>query len=194
MNLKKPLKKLKTWGTSDGGGQNLYKPLPEFSAPSVEREREEPELNRITRILGGTGDAHRTAQRVLKLQKEEPAATLPELVTYDWLKSQSMRFVFQASMMGGRSAKGGMLPDFLISKGAWGLAWLIQGDYYHSAGFQSKFTQSDRDIIAKIKLKGQMYQGIRIDQVVDLWESDIYSKRPHIFWLAIAGLEIGWQR
>jgi hypothetical protein len=37
---------------------------------------------------------------------------------------------------------------------------------------------------------GQTLFGYRIEKVIELWENDIYHKRPQVFHLAMAGIEM----
>jgi hypothetical protein len=62
------------------------------------------------------------------------------------------------------------------------MAWRIQGEYWH--------TQADkraRDFDEVARLLGQYVNGARIETVVDLWEGDVYRRRPLVFRLAMVG-------
>ena len=149
--------------------------------PAVEAivELLDPALRELVGLLGD----ERTAQRVARLQGEFPLASVPELVVYDWLGRQQIPFTFQGSLFGGRAMKGGAVPDFVVNDGGRGLVWRVQGTYWHTQpGARNK------DLIEKLRMLGAEFDGLRIEAVVDLWEEDIYRRRPEIFRLALAGV------
>lgn len=147
-------------------------------------EREPDELTRFARDLGGTAADYKIARRVInELKPANPAGSKPELVTYDWLESQNIRFTYQAMLYGGRRQKGGLVPDFVVESGGGLLAWLVQGEYYHNASFND-----GEDLGVIMRLTGAMYQGQIIRTVVQLWERDIYRKRPLVFQQALLGV------
>lgn len=147
-------------------------------------ERESDELQKLVRALGNTSDAERIAKRVLKLKEEFPAGSIPELVTYDWLRSQSIPFHYQAMLFGGRRAKGGLVPDFVVQYGGKGMVWNIQGEYWHARST----AHGQKDLTSGLRLIGTTYKGVRIDAVVELWENDVLRKRPLVFEQAKQGL------
>lgn len=159
--------------------------LPELTGadPRV-AEREDDELQKIVRTLGGTTEALKIAKRVMVLRQEHPAGSLPELVTYHWLESRNIPFTFQAMLFGGRRTKGGLVPDFVIQYGGKGMAWQIQGEYWHDRATQ----HGRKDMSNTIRLLGSVYKGVRIDYVVEVWEKDIYHKRPFVFLQALQGV------
>ncbi len=142
---------------------------------------QDPLLVRFTDAL----DDEKLAKRLVKLQKEFPQATLPELVTYNWLQREHMRFQFQVELFGGRRVRGGLLPDFVVMMGSRTLAWQVQGEYWHSVGLKG-----DSDRTANLRMLGQIVNGRRIDGVVELWETDLYqrSKRTTTLRLALSGV------
>lgn len=145
---------------------------------------EPDEITRFARDLGGTSDDFKLARRVIEqMQPEFPAASKPELVTYDWLVAQRIPFEFQAMLYGGRRSKGGLVPDFVVWGGNGGLAWLINGEYWHSQAINS-----GRDDTARFRLLGATYKGMTITNVVELWEKDVYRKRPIVFQQALLGI------
>jgi hypothetical protein len=158
--------------------------LPELTGadPKI-AEREPDELQKIVNTLGGTAEAAKIAKRVLKLKPEFPAASLPELVTYIWLTDNKIPFHFQAQLFGGRRAKGGILPDFVVQYGGKGMAWQIQGEYWH----RKESAHGRKDLTSNLRMLGQDYKGIRIDDVVELWENDIARRRPQVFTSALQG-------
>ena len=61
---------------------------------------------------------------------------------------------------------------------------LIQGEYWHSR----KTAHGQKDAVVKLQMLGQDVNGVRIKSVVELWENDIYHKRPRVFDLALIGI------
>jgi hypothetical protein len=154
---------------------------PQVQELGDQRERE------IHRIIGGQ---YKEARQVYDLELDNPTLTLPEVVTMNWLNAQSVNYVPQAYVMGGRSRQGGQVPDFLVRFGPDWAAWLVQGNWYHSSSFQQQYLQEGRDLAAKLALEGSRYAGFQIKKVVTLQEEDIYKERPLIFDLAMAGQEL----
>lgn len=137
----------------------------------------------LTELLNNIGD-DATAKRVRKLVDLYPNATIPELIVMDWLERGGWRYIYQAEAYGGRKKAGGLLPDFVVDTGV-GMAWQVNGEYWHG-GKQKAVSDAE----AIMRLTGQIVGGVRIDKVVTLWESDLYRKRPQIFYLALAGLSL----
>ncbi len=146
-------------------------------------ERAPDQVQRLTRDLGGTSQDAKLAKRVFELKPQYPAASIPELVTYLWLESQKIPYTFQATLYGGRRAKGGLVPDFIVQGGGGVLAWLVQGEYWHSEA-----VNAGKDDTARYRLLGQQYQGRTITAVVELWEKDVLRKRPIVFQQALLGI------
>jgi hypothetical protein len=141
-----------------------------------EKERE------VTRTLGDPA----LAKRVLTLQKKNPLGTLPELVAMDWLNSRHFQYYYQVHVLGGRRA-GGLVHDFVIPQSASStLALLVNGSYWHSG-----FAQKEQDSSAKIRLIGTNVFGFHIDQVVEVWDTKLYSDRDKTMNAAMAGVELG---
>ena len=139
------------------------------------------ELRRLTGIVGDEA----LAGRVEKLALRFPNATIPELSVYDWLRRQQVEFTFQGEFGGGRSLRGGAVPDFVIDQGGHGLVWRVQGEYWHS-----RLGNRDKDLAQKIAMMGQNVSGVRVGTVVDVWERDIYQRREHTLRMALAGASI----
>jgi hypothetical protein len=156
----------------------------DFALPQERASQLELEVNKIQRQIHGT---YAEARRVRSLQDKFPQGTVPELVAYDWLKRNEVPFDYQVELQGGRSNRGGLVPDFVVREGGKGIAWLVQGDYYHSPEFQARHGQQNRDLHAGLRLRGLVYNGVRIETVVPLWENDIYTRRPEIFVFAASG-------
>lgn len=149
-------------------------PVPEF-----EKSAEQQALDLVTRQIGGD---EKLAKRVMKLKEKYPQGTAPELIVYDWLTRQSVPFSYQAVLFGGRAQRGGLLPDFVVTYGRT-MAWQVQGEYWHSTKLKG-----DNDYYANLRMLGQVVDGQRIEQVVELWEDDIYHRRPGVLWNALAGV------
>ena len=158
----------------------------EVDVAREEKLEEEDEAGQIRRQIGDHPGDEKVARAIVNLKKTWPRGTVPELLTYNWLEANSYDFSYQAAAFGGRLS-GGMMPDFIIKVGGKGLAWLVQGSYYHSVHFQRAHAQDDRDIVAELRLKGQYVGGVRIESVVSLFEEDIYDRRPDVFNLALGG-------
>ena len=145
-------------------------------------------------LLAGTEDADglarrlgdaRLAKRVRALQAQFPQGSVPELVVYDWLRSQGILFDYQVELYGGRGTRGGLIPDFVLYQNGSADVWQVQGEYWHSLR-QKGF----RDETANLRMLGQVINGTRVARVVELWEGDIYRQRPQIFYMALGGLEM----
>lgn len=128
------------------------------------------------------------AMQAYRLLRRGIEGTLPELLTYHWLERRSRAFDFQSSIMGGRLILGGAVADFIIEDLVpGGLAvWRVQGDYWHVEP-----ARMQADMLQRERLLTETYMGVRVLQVVDLWESAIYWAYPDVFEQAEAGVEIG---
>ena len=166
--------------------------MPKFDPPAMQgiHETVDPLFARIHKTLGGASKDVSLTKRVITLMGSNPQGTLPELVTMDWLNANQYPYEFQAQVWGGRSRRGGMLPDFVIFTGGYAIAWLVQGEWHHSASGQATRNQTGRDMFARLRLMGAMVNGVRIEMVVELWEQDIYKQRPEIFIHAMSGISI----
>lgn len=139
----------------------------------------------LIRKLGGNSEAKRIAKRIISYKGVYPTASYPELISYDWLSRNGVKFTFQAHLFGGRSVKGGLVPDFIVQRGGFADVWQIQGEYWHS-----QFGSRIKDESAKLRYRGQYFDGARIERVLNVWEDDIYQKRPHVFMWALNGMEL----
>lgn len=159
--------------------------LPDMTgaAPKI-AERQPDALQELIRDLGGRSADVKLAKRVLGMKPEFPAASIPELIVYCWLTDKKIPFTYQAMLFGGRRSKGGLVPDFVVDYNGQGLAWQIEGEYWHRQ--QSEHGQKDASV--KMRLTGTVYKGVRISTVVSLWEKDIYKLRPRIFNFALSGI------
>lgn len=165
------------------GGRKKGLPDLQGGAPKV-AEREPDALQELIRELGGRSADVKLAKRVLNMKAEYPAASIPELIVHCWLTDNKIPFSYQAMLFGGRRAKGGLIPDFVVQYGGLGLAWQVQGEYWH----ERQTDHGQKDISVRLRLIGTVYQGVTISDVVSLWEKDIYRMRPRIFQYALNGI------
>jgi hypothetical protein len=163
-------------------GKRMFPLLPAF--PAIEEAAADTELTDLTNHIGDEA----TAKRVMQLQAQYPQGTVPELVTMDWLQANKYRYIYQGMLYGGRGNLGGLLPDFVVDTGGpEGMAWQIQGDYWHGTRSTEKQFSDATD---NLRLVGQVVGGIRIGKVIPIWESAILKRRPHVFQMALAGIEL----
>ncbi len=146
--------------------------------PTIERFEDDALRTLELRI----GDAA-LAKRVQRLQAKHPVGSVPELIVLDWLERNNWQHIYQHSLFGGRSLRGGLLPDFVVFTGGSAAVWQVQGEYWHSTKLKG-----DRDRNVNLRMLGQEVDGVRIEAVVEMWEDDIYRKRPQIFYMALAGI------
>lgn len=143
----------------------------------------DPTLQALIRRLGGDAAL---AKRILSLSAKYPAGTIPELLCFDWLMKEGLKFEYQVELYGGRRIRGGLIPDFLLYRdGTNGDIWQVQGDYFHSIakkGFHDQTTN--------YRMLGQIINGVTVARVIELWESDLYRLRPQIFYWALAGMSV----
>jgi hypothetical protein len=166
-----------------GSGRKRKLPDMTGNAPKI-AEREPDALQEFIRDLGGRSADVKLAKRVFSLKNEFPAASRPELVIYCWLTDKKIPFTYQAMMFGGRRAKGGLVPDFVVNYNGMGLVWQVQGEYWH----RRASNHGQKDFANTARFLGVDYHGVRISAVVELWELDIYRKRPRVFQYALGGI------
>lgn len=88
-------------------------------------------------------------------------ANKTEQIVLNWLARHKITdFEFQSSQMGGHYELGGSVVDFLST--ARGLAWRVQGTYWHSG-----VEKTGTDVVQRELLESQGWT------VVDLWEQDL---------------------
>lgn len=172
-------------GLPDLFGRRRRPALPELPTIAVDGENISPEEERrreIARLVGDDGLSY----RVMKLQAEHPNGTVPELVTMDWLQRQAMMYSYQVDLFGGR--RGGLIPDFVVQNGAQADAWLVQGEYFHT-----RHGKVAADAADKLRLRGAEFNGSRIQNVIEVWDSRILNRtqREQTFQAARAGQEMG---
>ena len=178
----KPLKRLKGIPPIKRRRRDKADPIPGGEYVT----EDEPHVNEIFIRLGRRSRDLRVAKRVAKLVEQFPNATIPELVTMDWLNQQNIEYKYLAQVLGGHARKGGVEADFLLQVGGVGMVWLINGNYWHS---RPEVVASD--VVDRLRFIGATRYGIRIEKVVALWERRIYEDRPTVFELALAGVEMG---
>ncbi len=165
------------------GGKRRQLPDMTGAAPKI-AERQPDALQEFIRDLGGRSADVKLAKRVLSMKQEFPAASKPELVTYCWLTDRKIPFEYQAMLFGGRRSKGGLVPDFVVNYNGLGLAWQIQGEYWH----RRTSNHGQKDFANVARLIGAEYHGVRISHIVELWELDIYRQRPRVFQYGLGGI------
>lgn len=156
--------------------------LPRLPGPPPLPTAEQFEDDALRTLELRVGDAA-LAKRVQKLQAKHPVGSVPELIVLDWLVRNGWQHLYQHALFGGRSLRGGLLPDFVVFTGGSASVWQVQGEYWHSTKLKG-----DKDQVANLRMLGQVVDGNRIETVVELWEDDIYRKRPQIFYMALAGI------
>lgn len=164
----------------DEDGQDPLPPLRPLVSAFGDDEDDEVAL--IHRRMGNRASDAKLAQRVWGWQQQLPGATIPEAIVYDYLKLDGRPFQYQQYVYGGRTARNGVVPDFLVEQGGEWMVWNVQGEYWHSEGVNEGKDRSQR-----YRLLGAIILGLRVAAVVELWEDDIYNKRPMVFDLAWAG-------
>lgn len=147
---------------------------------------EDDELADLVRKLGNNSEARRLAKRVMRLKRQYPRGTVPELVAVDWMTRHGHWFVYQAPLLGGRQGKGGAVADIVTQSGGKGIVIRIQGDYWHSLR-----PQRERDQASKITLIGATYASLKVSYVVDAWEGRLYRNPGHVMSNALMGIEVG---
>jgi hypothetical protein len=159
--------------------------IPEPREVDMYAEQEKDLVDIVLQRLGDRPDQHAVAQRVVGyMMNLSPSPTVPEALVYDYLVESGGTFQYQAHLFGGRSSKGGVVPDFLVNGGGFWSLWNVQGDYWHSPG-----VNGGRDAALMRRVVGTKILGLNIKFVVELWESDLYDpdKRLLLFELAEVG-------
>lgn len=138
------------------------------------------ELDRIKRVIPD----ETMAKRVFGLSLKFPSGSLPEMIVLDWLRRYKIDHSYQALAFGGRRKRGGLVPDFLLPRGGRGLVLQVQGDYWHSVGL---IGLKDADV--RMRLVGKWVEGVKIHDVVEVWESDLYhGKHDRTLRMALNGV------
>lgn len=146
------------------------------------------ELDKLTRQLEKIGGDKQLAQKIMKLKAQYPVATIPELLTYEWLSRKNIQFEFQAVFAGGRARRGGLVPDFLLRRGASGaMVWHIDGERWHDPLFHGR---GYRDISADIRMMGKTISGLRVEKIIHITDTAIYRSYPQVYDYALAGMQL----
>lgn len=175
-------KNLKRLTNKMGGRQDkAFKQGPMLPDAGMLADTTDDEIDRLQKLLGSES----LAKKVHRLAQQYPVATIPELVVYEWLERSGYPFEFQLWLYGGRRAPSGqgLVPDFVVSPGGSPIVWQVQGEYWHS--IQRK---GDRDKSANLRMLAASIRGRKVSAVVELWEDDIYNRRPQIFQSALQGV------
>lgn len=101
----------------------------------------------------------------------------PEFIVFEWLVTrkklvEGVEFVFQHSLLGGRTRFGGFIMDFYFPTK--NVVWRVNGERFHLDKPESRA----RDAIAAAIMVGK---GLKL---VDLWEDDILSRPEFVLNLA----------
>jgi hypothetical protein len=146
----------------------------------------DPAVREVHARLGRNPRDYKLAKRVVTLMRKHPNGTVPELVAMDWLDQQKIEYIYLAQIFGGHARRGGVEVDLLFEYNGVGVAWLINGDYWHN-----RPEVSASDAVDRLRFLGATYHGITIDKVVALWEGRVYDDRPQVFELGLLGIELG---
>lgn len=136
----------------------------------------------LARLVGST----KLARKVMALQRQYPNGTVPELLVMDWLNDQGLEYVYQAPLGGGRTIKGGLVADFLVTNPVGLSCWFIQGDYWHT-----QVGTTEKNTVDKTVALTQEYAGRQITEALELWENKLYKARDNVCQMALAGIELG---
>lgn len=178
--MQSPLKALRRLPGLKGAAKPTQIPrLPELPKPSAGDD--------LVELWARALDDRSLAQRCAKLRAQYPVGSLPEFVCYDWLTRHNIPFLYQAAVYGGRSRSGGLLPDFVVMSGA-AMVWQVQGDYWHAK--PEAILKDDRNVG---RYRGSVVQGVRIAEVVELWEARLIGRalREQTLRAALAGQSLG---
>jgi len=183
-----PLKRLSKPKTLKGlsglGRTQKLPPLPDLAQPGQLASVADDELSRLTDTLGD----RTLAKKLLNLRKKFPDATMPELVTMEFLDRRAVRYQFQKWLLGGRSIRGGQIVDFALDMGTHTLIWEVMGNYWHTRPGQAQLDEGQKHTLLGLSVFGKPVRG-----VVSLWESRLMSKyqRKGALEMAMAGVELG---
>lgn len=175
--LKPPKRKRrKEWGRKRRKPKIVFEGL---APPPAALNLVSDNVQMLTRLLG----SERRAKRVSRLLERWPRATIPEMVVYDWLEERNHQFVYQGEFGGGRSIRGGIVPDFVVNWYGKGLVLRVQGEYWHNLP-----GQKEKDLAQAILMMGQYINGLQVAAVVDIWEDDLYKRLRLTMTMAMAGI------
>lgn len=148
--------------------------LPEFGAGGhiIPQLTDEEQLD-LARIL----NSERLAKECLKLMAANGRMSLPEAIVMVYLDRWRYPYLYQESIFGGRTQKGGTVMDFLVDMGGAWVAILVQGNYWHTLEGVRQ-----RDLATKIQVIGQELHGLIVQFAVELWEQPLidYTRRERV--------------
>jgi hypothetical protein len=161
--------------TGFSGPENLFgkgEKEPEAFKPEsfvVEAEDDRPDqLKQWEKTL----EDPKLAKKAWDLFIKWPEATLPELILWMELKERNVVFDYQVAILGGTRKRGGLIPDFLVKRGGEGLAIEVNGSYWHEGA-----EKQEKDRADALRMKGVLVNGVRIKQVVTVWDVDLYPSK-----------------
>jgi hypothetical protein len=118
------------------------------------------------------------------MNNKHPYGTVPELIMLDFLEQKGERYKYQAQLYGGWRS-GGLIPDFVVSRGGQARALLINGNYWHNVP-----GKREKDAADKLRILNSYFDGERISAVTIVWESRLMgSGRNAVMQDAIVGIE-----
>lgn len=143
---------------------------------------EDPRIREILSKIGRGSEEETLARRLLGLWPAYPDATLPELMAVEWLLRNNVDFYFQQLASGGKTVKGGRVPDIVIPMGATCLVILVQGSYWHPSAYQ--------ELMTRIIIMSSTIAGMKPWAVVQVWEEQIYDDQDYVMSVAMQGVEL----
>lgn len=166
------------------GARRAKAKLPQQKLDRTRFDRTEDEEDKLASRLG----SRRLAQKVLKLKKKYPAATVPELVCVEFLERRLIDHRFQIAMLGGRTRQGGLVPDLVLFVGPTTVVWMVHGNYWHLRPEKRRRDQAQREA-----LKAAAVEGRRCDYVVEIWERRLMDPRlrNQVLEAGLLGIELG---
>lgn len=156
-------------------------------APLARRSGEDPEVLAVSyRMCGERKTTIKLAKFWLTMrQGRYRGMTLPESIVYGQLQARQLEFVFQQEDNSGRVYRGGSVVDFWLP--TMGLVIRVNGDYYHGQPGRRELDEIQRSTL----LQGTI-DGVRVTNVVDIWESRLLScQREQAIEAALNGQELG---
>jgi hypothetical protein len=125
------------------------------------------------------------AKKVTNLIKDKhPYGTVPEMIMLDFLEMKGERYKYQAQLFGGWRS-GGLIPDFVVSRGGQARSLNIQGDYWHTVPGKREKDASD-----KLRMIGTYFDGELITGVTFVWEHALMgASRMSVMEDALVGIE-----
>jgi len=152
---------------------------------NVEFDVTPDDVNELARVIGDDT----VARRLRKMQHEKfQYATIPELMMVDYLDRTGERYKYQAQLYGGYRS-GGLVPDFVVMRGATSRAILVNGNYWHNVPGKKEKDASD-----KLRINGTYFDGVQITDTVIIWESRLMQPNPgrdRAIQDALSGIELG---